>query len=64
MATALPDQMRQIKAVLESAPQALSADQVATAFRGARRKTVQGLLSTLVVVGQAREAGNDRFAAR
>lgn len=60
----LPDQMQQVKAVLDGAPQALSAEQVAAAFRGARRKTVQDMLATLAAIGQARQTDDARYAAR
>lgn len=60
----LPDQMQQVKAVLDGAPQALSAEQVAAAFKGARRKTVQDMLATLAAIGQARQTDDARYTAR
>lgn len=60
----LPDQMQQVKAVLDGAPQALSAEQVASAFKGARRKTVQDMLATLAAIGQARETDAKRYTTR
>lgn len=62
--TALPDQMRLVRGALDGAGQALTAEQVAAAFKGARRKRVDELLETLVSVGQARMTDDGRFAAR
>ena len=61
---ALPEQMRLVRGALDGAGQALSAEQVAAAFKGARRKRVDELLETLVSVGQARTTEDGRFSAR
>ncbi len=56
--------MRLVRGALDGAERALTAEQVAAAFKGARRKRVDELLETLVSVGQARATDDGRFAAR
>lgn len=60
----LSDQMRSVRAALGRADQALTVEQVAAGFKGARRKRIDELLETLVSVGQARATDDGRFAAR
>ena len=50
-----------IRSVLDDAPQPLTMEQVAANFKRARRADVQDLLETLVDMGLARHAGENRF---
>jgi hypothetical protein len=60
---ALPDQARAVRAALASLPTPATADDIATSFKGANRDRINELLATLVSLGQARPAGDGRFAA-
>jgi len=59
----LPDQARAVRAALVARPGPATADEVAKSFKGANKDRVADLLATLVSLGQARPAGDGRFAA-
>ena len=59
----LPDQARAVRAALAARPAPATADELAKSFKGAKVDRVAELLATLASLGQARPAGDGRFAA-
>lgn len=57
------DRIAAVRAVLEAATTPLSVDQIASAFRRARRKDVEDLVEALVDMGLARATAGRRFSA-
>ena len=64
--TALPLQVQAVRSVLMQAGQALSSQEVAQAFQGAKEKQVEDIMQTLVLLGQAhlrQQNGEVKYAA-
>ena len=61
--SALPEQARAVRAALAARPAPATAAELAKSFKGAKLERVGELLATLVSLGQARRAGDGRFAA-
>jgi hypothetical protein len=59
----LPDQARAVRAALATRPAPTTAAELAKAFKGAKTDRVAELLATLASLGQARPAGDGRYAA-
>lgn len=59
----LPEQARAVRQALAQQTSPASAADLAKQFKGARSKTVDELLATLVSLGHAREVGDDRYLA-
>ena len=59
----LPDQARAVRAALAARPTPATAGDLAKSFKGATVARIAELLATLASLGQARPAGEGRFAA-
>ena len=62
--TALPEQMRAVRDILDRADAPLATEDIAAAFARAPRKRVSDLLATLSSIGQARATEDGRYSAR
>jgi hypothetical protein len=58
----LPDQARAVRAALAARPAPATAGELAKSFKNAKVDRVAELLATLASLGQARPAGDGRFA--
>jgi DNA-binding IclR family transcriptional regulator len=59
----MADQAKALRAVLSSAAQPRSADDLTKAFKRAKAERVEELLETLVSLGQARRTGDGKYSA-
>jgi len=59
----LPDQVRELRAALATAPTPVTAEELARTFTRARTDRVADLLETLAALGQARQMDDGRYSA-